>query len=115
MGSRRKLHGVSIFLFYYLINIFIYNFYLVSMAQLGVDSRMERELNTNIMDFTITVVIHSLLHRESIRKYMNLTRQKITAKDNGEDEHDSHSLNIVMVLDIFSKFNSLRIIFEFLS
>ena len=103
MGSRRKLHGVSIFLFYYLINIFIYNFYLVSMAQLGVDSRMERELNTNIMDFTITVVIHSLLHRESIRKYMNLTRQKITAKDNGEDEHDSHSLNIVMALNIFCK------------
>jgi len=67
------------------------------MAQLGVDSRMERELNTNIMDFTITVVIRSLLHQESIRKFMNLTRQKITAKGNGEDEHDSHSLNIVMV------------------
>ena len=83
--------------YFFLINIFIYNFYLVSMAQLGVDSRMERELNTNIMDFTITVVIRSLLHHESIRKYMNLTRQKITAKDNGEDEHDSHSLNIVMV------------------
>ena len=103
MGSRRKLHGVSIFLFNFLINIFIYNFYLVSMAQLGVGSRMERELNTNIMDCTITVVIRSLLHQESIRKFMNLTRQKITAKDNGEDEHDSHSLNIVMVSDIFSK------------
>ena len=74
------------------------------MAPLGVASRTVRELNTSIMDSTTIGVIHSLLHHESIQKFMNLTRQKITAKDNGEDEHDFHSLNIVMVLDIFSKF-----------
>ena len=58
---------------------------------------MAQELNLNKMDFTTTEDIRLLWDQESIRSFMKLTHRDSMERDNGEDAHDSRSLNIATV------------------